>query len=68
MDYIRLTKEQKDDTGRSIIACRFKDTDMCPIHSCENCGNCTVFQAMLMQLYKFENAWDEMMRAGGGVI
>ena len=68
MDYIRLTKEQKDDNGRTFIICKFAGSAECPIHSCENCGNCTVFQAMLMQLYKFENAWDEMTRAGGEII
>ena len=67
MDYIRLTKEQKDNKGRTIITCKFADTAECPIHICESCGNCTVFQAMLMQLYKFENAWDEMTRAGGEI-
>lgn len=68
MDYIRLTKAKQDNTGRIFVTCKFEGTDECPIHSCENCGNCTVFQAMLMQLYKFENAWDEMIRAGGEII
>jgi hypothetical protein len=68
MDYIRLTKEKKDNNGRTFITCKFEGTTECPIHICESCGNCTVFQAMLKQLYKFENAWDEMVRTGGKII
>lgn len=68
MDYIRLTKEKQDSKGRTIIACKFEGTEECPIHSCKSCGNCTVFKAMLIQLYNFENAWDEMRVAGGEIV
>ena len=62
MDYIRLTKEQKDNKGRTIITCKFAGTAECPIHSCESCGNCTVFQKMLIQLYTYENMFAEMIK------
>lgn len=62
MEYIRLTKEQKDDNGRIFIKCKFADTAECPIHSCESCGNCTVFQKMLIQLYTYENMFEEKIK------
>ena len=64
MDYIRLTKEQKDNTGHNIIICRFKDTDKCPIHNCGNCGNCEIFNRILEQLHGFENTWEEFIKCG----
>lgn len=64
MEYIRLTKEQQDSTGRSIITCRFKDTKRCCIHNCSNCGNCDVFNKILEQLHAFENVWDELEKLG----
>ena len=63
MDYIRLTKKQQDDNGRIFIKCKFADTTECPIHICENCGNCTVFQTMLIQLYTYENMFEEKIKA-----
>ena len=62
MEYIRLTNEQQDNTGRSIITCSFKDTDRCPIHNGGNCGNCVVFNKILEQLSFFENMWEEFKR------
>lgn len=62
MNYIRLTKEQKDDNGRTFITCKFAGTAECPIHSCESCGNCTVFQTMLIQLYTYENMFEENIK------
>ena len=62
MDYIRLTKEKQDSKGRTIITCKFADTPECPIHSCKNCGNCTVFQTMLIQLYTYENMFEEKIK------
>ena len=65
MEYIRLTKEQRDNAGRNIITCRFKDTNKCPIHNCGNCGNCDIFYKMLEQLHGFENAWEEFLQLRG---
>lgn len=62
MEYLRLTKEKKDTTGRRIIMCRFKDTNKCPIHNGGNCGNCNIFDNILEQLHGFENAWEEMIK------
>ena len=61
MEYIRLTKKQQDNTGHSIITCRFKDTNQCPIHNCSNCGNCSIFNQILEQLNGFENILEEFM-------
>ena len=63
MDYIRLTKQQRDNTGRKIITCRFKDTDKCPIHNCGNCGNCDILNKIFEQLHGFENAWEEFLKS-----
>ena len=62
MDYIRLTKEKQDSTGRTMITCKFEGTAECPIHSCESCGNCTVFKTMLIQLYTYENMFEEKIK------
>ena len=62
MDYIRLTKVKQDNAGRTFITCKFEGTEKCPIHSCESCGNCTVFQAMLRQLYTYENMFEEKIK------
>jgi len=59
MEYIRLTKVQQNDMGHDIIACRFKDTERCPIHKCDGCRDCNVFNKILEQLYEFENIWEE---------
>lgn len=62
MDYIRLTKKQQDNTGRSVVICRFKDTDKCPIHNCGNCGDCHIFEKILEQLNGFENAFEDIIK------
>lgn len=62
MDYIRLTEELRDATGRSIITCKFRDTSKCPIHNGGNCGNCETFNRILEQLHGFENAWEEFIK------
>jgi len=68
MEYIRLTNEQRDDTGRSIIICKFKDTCKCPIHNGGNCGNCEIFNRILEQLHGFENAWEEFIKCRSDII
>ena len=68
MEYLRLTKEKIDNTGRNIITCRFKDTDKCPIHSCGGCGKCDIFNQMLEQLHGFENMLEELIRCGSETI
>lgn len=63
MEYIRLTKAKQDNVGRVFVTCKFEGTAECPIHSCENCGNCIVFQKMLIQLHTYENMFEEKIKA-----
>ena len=68
MDYIRLTKIRQSDADCSLATCSFLNTAKCSIHNGGHCENCNVFAQIVAKLCTFENAWDEMMRVGGGAI
>lgn len=53
--YKELTKVEKTDDGREVIACVACGTERCQLHNgVQSCSTCPMFAAILNQLHFFE--------------